>query len=164
MATGGTTSSAPFYSNLKVESPCTCYGTNKKHNVLNVTIIVSSSYLPFMPTLTRARLPPLRSFSTYVLKLTRRLLRPLRTRAFTLTTSRNPLPLLRMSYVALRHPFPLYCACPSENPFLTKLLSHLPLTSNEAANGSTRVVVVVVAARASVLPIITVTHPPTSSI
>ena len=93
-----------------------------------------------MLTLTRARFPPLPSFSTYVLNLTRRLLRPLRTRAFPHTTSRHPSSLLRMSSVALRHPFSLYCACLSENPFLTHLHSHLPLTSTAAANGSTRVV------------------------
>ena len=98
-----------------------------------------SSRLPFMLSLTRARLPPLPSFSTYVLKLTRRLLRPLTTRAFPHTTSRHPLPLLRTSSDALRHPS-LYCACLSENPFLTHLHSHFPLNSTAAANGATRVV------------------------
>jgi hypothetical protein len=58
----------------------------------------------------------------------------------------------------------LYCACLSENPFLTHLHSHLLLTSTAAANGSTLVSSPVLPRLTFVLPIMTVAHPPTSSL
>ena len=68
--------------------------------------------------------------------------------------------LRHVSSLTLRHATPsLYCACLLSrcvNPFLTRLHSHLPLTSTAAANGSTRVVASVSLLNVSPLPILTV--------
>jgi len=96
----------------------------------------------FLPIFTEVSILFFPHTSPYVLKLTRRLLRPLTTRAFSHITSRHATPSLPPStanvfwHTTLPLPSTAHVFL---NPFLTHLHSHLFLTSNAASNGSTRV-------------------------
>ena len=103
---------------------------NKNDNVLSVTVIVFSSFFSFTLYALSVTCTPSPTTFLFHIRLETNASSPQTTYDTCLlshyVTSRHPIPLLRMSSDALRHPS-LYCACLSEpllNPLTQSSLPH----------------------------------------